>query len=86
MPRFRFHLYNDDETMDLVGRDFPNLAAAHVDAIQNAREIMAADLTGKGEINIGDWIELEDEQGEILVVSFRDAVTIHDRPGGIPHG
>lgn len=86
MPRFRFHLYNDEETKDPVGRVFPDLAAAHVDAIQNARQLMAADLADKGEINLGHWIELEDEEGEIVVVPFRDAVTIHDRPGGTAHG
>ena len=83
MPRFRFHLYNDEQTTDLVGRVFPDLAAAQSDAIHDARAIMAADLTGKGEINIGHWIELEDDEGEIVVVAFRDAVTIHDRPSGI---
>lgn len=86
MPRFRFHLYNDIETMDRVGRIFPDLEAAHFDAIQNARELMATDLTGKGEINIGHWIELEDDEGEVVVVPFRDAITIHDRPGGVPYG
>lgn len=86
MPRFRFHLYNDVETMDPVGRIFPDFDSAHVDAIQNARELMAADITGKGEINIGHWIELEDEEGEISVVAFRDAVTIHDRPRGMSFG
>ena len=83
MPRFRFHLYNDVQTMDLVGRIFNDLAAAQGDAIRDARAIMAADLTGKGEINIGHWIELEDDEGEISVVAFRDAVTIHDHPSGI---
>ena len=86
MPRFRFHLYNDIETMDPVGRVFPDLAAAQVDAIRNARALMATELTGKGEINIGHWIELEDEAGEIVVVPFRDAVTIHDSPGAAPYG
>ena len=86
MPRFRFHLYNDIETMDPVGRIFPDLEAAHVDAIRSARELMATDLTGRGEINIGHWIELEDDKGEVVVVPFRDAITIHDRPGGTPFG
>jgi hypothetical protein len=86
MPRFRFHLYNDVETMDPDGRVFPDFDAAHGDAIQNARALMAADLTGKGEINLAHWIELEDEQGEIVIVTFRDAVTIHDQPGGIAYG
>lgn len=85
MPRFRFHLYNDEETVDPVGRIFPDFEAAHVDAINNARAIMASHLTGKGEINIGHWIELEDDSGEIVVVAFRDALTIHDQPGGPPY-
>lgn len=84
MPRYRFHLYNDEQITDSAGRMFPDLAAAQVDAIRDARAIMAADLTGKGEINIGHWIELEDDAGEIVVVAFRDAVTIHDRPSGMP--
>ena len=41
--------------------------------------------TGKGEINIGHWIELEDDEGEIIVVAFRDAVKIHDQPS-VPYG
>jgi hypothetical protein len=86
MPRFRFHLYNDEQTTDYVGRIFPDLAAAQGDAIRDARAIMASHLTGKGEINIGHWIELEDDAGEIVVVAFRDAVTIHDQPGGPPYG
>ena len=76
MPRYRFHLYNDIETIDEEGRDFPDLAAAHSEAIDNARGLMAADITGKGEINLGHWIELEDDEGEVVIVNFRDAVTI----------
>ena len=86
MPRYRFHLYNDEQTTDSVGRIFNDLAAAQRDAIRDARAIMAADLTGKGEINIGHWIELEDDAGGIFVVPFRDAVTILDRPSGIAAG
>lgn len=86
MPRYRFHLFNDVQTTDLVGRSFPDLAAAQGDAIRDARAIMAADLTGKGEINIGHWIELEDDEGDVVVVAFRDAVTIRDRPSGMEFG
>lgn len=76
MPRFRFHLFNDVETVDDEGRDFPSLAAARTEAIGNARALMASDITSKGEINLSHWIELEDEEGEVEVVNFRDAVTI----------
>lgn len=77
MPRFRFHLYNDVQTMDTVGRMFSDLDAARVDAISNARAIMASELASRGEINLGHWIELEDDEGEIVIVPFRDAITIH---------
>jgi hypothetical protein len=76
MPRYRFHLFNDVQTQDLVGRIFPDVGAAQVDAIRSARALMCEDMTGKGEINLSHWIELEDDDGEVTVVPFRDAVTI----------
>ena len=78
MPRYRFHIYNDVQTLDMEGREFPDFAAAHTDAIGSARDLMAADITSIGEINLGHWIELEDDDGEVVVVNFRDAVTIKD--------
>jgi hypothetical protein len=76
MPRYRFHIYNDEETMDHQGRLFPDLAAARTEAIVSARDLMATDIRAKGEINLSHWIELEDDDGEVEVVNFRDAVTI----------
>lgn len=77
MPRYRFHLYNDEETQDLEGRLFPNLDAARVDAILNARAIMASEITSKGEISLRHWIEIETEEGEMHVVTFGDAVKVN---------
>lgn len=77
MPRFRFHLYNTEETQDLEGRTFPDLDAAHADAIRCARSLMASDITSVGEITLSHWIELETEEGDMHVVTFGDAVTIH---------
>lgn len=76
MPRFRFHLFNDIETIDREGREFPDLAAARADAIVNARALMAAGITSKGEINLSHRIELEGDDGDIETVKFGDAVTI----------
>lgn len=76
MPRFRFHLYNDEETLDAEGRDFPSIAAARTEAIDNARELMAAEIKSKGVINLSHWIDLENDAGDIVTVVFRDAVTI----------
>lgn len=77
MPRYRFHLYNDEETQDLEGRMFPDLDAAHADAIRCARSIMGLELASKGEITLSHWIEVETEDGEMHVVSFGDTVTIN---------
>lgn len=77
MPRYRFHLYNDQETVDLEGRLFPNLGAARSDAVRCAREIMGSELAAKGEITLSHWIEMETEDGEIHVVTFGESVTIN---------
>lgn len=77
MPRYLFHLYNDAETVDLEGRLFPDLKAAHADAIRCARAIMASELVSKGEITLSHWIELETEEGEMHVVTFGDTVKIN---------
>jgi hypothetical protein len=37
---------------------------------------MATDIRAKGIINLTHWIELEDDDGEVEVVSFGDAVTV----------
>jgi hypothetical protein len=76
MPRYRFHLYNDEETVDHEGREFADFPAARLEAISNARELMATDIRAKGIINLTHWIELEDDDGEVEVVSFGDAVTV----------
>ena len=76
MPRYRFHIYNDEETLDETGRDFPDFAAARIDAIYSARDLMCAEIRSKGEINLSHWIELENDAGEIDVINFSDAVTI----------
>lgn len=77
MPLFRFHIYNTEETQDLEGRFFSDLAAAQLDAIYSARSLMASDITSSGEITLSHWIELETEAGDMHVVTFGDAVTIH---------
>ena len=76
MPRYRFHLYNSQVALDPEGRVFPDLAAAHADAIVNARALMCDDLCSQGEINLGHRIEIEEEDGTLCVVTFREAVKV----------
>lgn len=76
MPRYRFHLYNSEESRDQEGRVFPDLAAAHTDAITNARALMCDDMCNQGEIHLRHWIEIEEEDGTLSVVSFSEAVIV----------
>jgi hypothetical protein len=70
MPRYRFHLYNSEESHDQQGRVFPDFAAAHADAIINARALMADDMRSQGEIDLRHRIEIEEEDGTLSVVTF----------------
>ena len=76
MPRYLFHVFNDQHSMDSEGKELFDLEAARANAIQGARGIMADELQTRGQINLSDWIEIEDEDGEMTVVPFADAVTI----------
>ena len=77
MPRYRFHVFNDDHTIDDQGREFLNLNQARSYAMNCIRGIMADELTSRGEINLKHWIEIEDELGDMHVVTFGEAVIVH---------
>ncbi|HEY1606082.1 MAG TPA: hypothetical protein VGF77_10860 [Allosphingosinicella sp.] len=76
MPLFKFHVFNDDQTIDREGRDLPDLDAARAYAIECARAIMAEEIKAKGDIDLRHWIEIEDQQGEMHVVPFDSAVRV----------
>ena len=77
MPRYRFHLYNSEESHDEQGRVFPDFAAAHADAITNARDVMCDDMRSHGEIDLRHWIEIEEDDGTLSVVSFGEALKVN---------
>ena len=76
MPRYRFHLFNDVHTLDDLGRDIADMNEARAYAIKCIRGIMADELNKRGQINLKHWMEIEDEQGDMHVVPFSEAVTI----------
>ena len=76
MPRFRFHIFNDDHTVDDEGQQFLNLDAARAFAGVAARGIMADELKSKGQINLSHWIEIEEDNGDMSVVAFGDVVKV----------
>lgn len=84
MPRYLFHLFNDVQTTDGEGKVLSNPAAARAFAVDAARSIMANELRTTGRLNLSHWIEIEDEDGEITVVAFRDVVTLSDANSQLP--
>ncbi len=78
MPRFYFHLRNTLETDDEEGRELPDLEAARELALENAREIVCANIR-EGYLNLDHRIEVTDADGrEVLVITFRDAFRIEE--------
>ena len=76
MPRYFFHLFNDETTLDDEGRELPNDAAARDRGAKDAR-IMAAESVRKGHLILDHRIEVTCEDGRKLdTIHFRDVVTI----------
>ena len=76
MPRYYFHLYNDQTVRDEEGSEVPNAAVALQSAARMARE-MAAESVRDGKLVLDHRIEVTDESGErVGVVHFRDVVSI----------
>lgn len=76
MPNFRFHIVNDIDVPDDEGLDLDNLAAAHLKAIDYARDLASASVR-QGRLNLKHRIDVEDDAGQVLVsVSFGEAVEI----------
>jgi len=77
VPRYFLHLYNDIEAADPDGVELPNLGAARMVALHNARFTVAETIKTEGRF-VGDHrIDIEDAEGNVLdTIYFRDAVTI----------
>ena len=76
MPRYFFHIYDHDITLDEDGRDLPDLAAARELALDSARDLVCESIH-RGHLNLDHRIEVQDQQGEtVIVLTFREAFTI----------
>ena len=76
MPRFYFHVFNDETSLDDEGLELPDLEAARAHAVEGARSLMS-DLVWRGRIVLSHHIAIQNEQGELLLdVRFGDAVEI----------
>jgi hypothetical protein len=77
MPRFFFHLYDDEVALDPEGRDFPDAASAREEAVQMARAIACAEVA-EGHLGLNHGIEVTDaNDAPVAAVLFKDAVKLH---------
>jgi hypothetical protein len=85
VPRFYFHVCNGSGfTEDDEGSNQPDLAAARDNAIRGLRDITAGELQ-QGDLNLGSFIEIEDENHElVMTVQFPEAVKIANDQGSRP--
>jgi hypothetical protein len=78
VPRYFFHVYDDIIAHDEEGAELPNVAAARLNALVGARELIAEQVK-RGYFVLSHWIDVVDEEGiTVLTVTFRDAVLIKE--------
>jgi hypothetical protein len=76
MPRFFFHVFNDEITIDEEGRELPDLAAARAWAVEDARSLVCESVRN-GHLNLEHRIEIADETGAPrMTVTFREAFAL----------
>ena len=76
MPRFFFNVFDDGATIDEVGVELPDLAAAHEAALEEARAVIIEEVR-RGRIDLSHRIEVEDEaRRPVLLLPFSAAVEI----------
>lgn len=81
MAVYYFHLRNDrDQILDRAGRQFDDMGAVRVAALEEARGVIAADAKA-GRLDFGHWISVENGRGEeVHRLRLADAVEIVGLP------
>lgn len=82
MPRYYLNICNGSGFVeDEEGFELPGLDAAREKAIDGLRDIMAGEMR-RGEINMGSYIEIEDENHRVVMtVPFLEAVRVTTEHG-----
>jgi hypothetical protein len=76
MARFHFHVMNDIDAPDEEGEEANNLAAAHLKAIDYARDLASAAVR-QGRLDLSHRIDIEDDAGKVLLtVKFADVIDL----------
>ena len=77
MPRFYFHLFNDEDVPDREGTDLPDADAAGAYASKLALFEAGEAVKRSGRIVLSHRIDIEDQEHcAVLTVWFRDVVQI----------
>lgn len=87
MPLFYLHICNGSGfTEDREGQELPDEEDAYREAVRGLRDLMAGELK-RGEMNLGSFIEIENEQHELIrTVDFSEAVRVLNERGSRPSG
>jgi hypothetical protein len=76
VPRYFFHVFNDQTSLDDEGLELPHLDAARAHAILGARSLMGDSLK-QGHLDLSHHIAIQNERGELLLdVKFGEAVAV----------
>jgi len=76
MPRYFFHVFDDDVAIDEEGLDLPDPAAAESEALKGARAL-ACEQVSQGHLHLDHRVEVTDENGAAMhTISFRNAVNV----------
>lgn len=75
MPHFYFHIRDGEEWVeDYEGQELPSLDEARAQAVESARELMAAKVASGKRLN-HDRFEIADASGRVvLTMAFEEAI------------
>jgi hypothetical protein len=76
MPRYYFHVHNDDITHDQEGKELSDDLAAGSFATLGARSLAAASVV-EGHLVLSHFVRVEDaDKQHVMTVTFGDAVNV----------
>jgi hypothetical protein len=76
VPRFFFNVFDGSATIDEVGVELDDLAAAREAAVEEARAVIVEQVR-RGHVDLSHRIEVEDEERRpVLLLPFSAAVEI----------
>lgn len=78
MPKFFFHLRESDGVVtDFEGLDLPDVHAAQIRAITEARGLLAVELCEQAVVDLSRSIDVADEKGDIIhSLQFDDIIIV----------